>query len=189
MVNALFPNGTARILGKTAPHSLQSRAKGRTAPQILRCRVLIKATEKSAKGNKGGVMFFLLRVAFWLSIVLVLLPSGTASKAPQSTSSVSAIETLSAAGAAVSDMSNFCERQPDACEVGAQAAVAFGQRAQAGAKMVLEFINDRMSEKDAPAAPAVSAKHSQQTLKASDMQPAWRAPRTTQSRDTGRNAS
>jgi hypothetical protein len=140
-------------------------------------------------------MFFLLRVAFWLSIVLVLLPSGTASKAPQTTSSVSAIETLSAAGAAVSDVTQFCDRQPDACEVGAQAAVAFGQRVQAGARMALDFINDRMADtgsvRQAPAQNAAAARHSQQTLKASDMQPAWRgpSPRTTQSRDTGRNAS
>lgn len=141
-------------------------------------------------------MFFLLRVAFWLSIVLVLLPSGTTSKAPQSTSSVSAIETLGAAGAAVSDMTQFCERQPDACEVGAQAAVAFGQRAQAGAKMVLEFINEKMADtgsvKQASSAQtAPAAKHSQHTLKSADMQPAWRAPapRPNQSRDTGRNAS
>ena len=29
-------------------------------------------------------MFFLIRVAFWLSVVLVLLPSGGSQKAPQS---------------------------------------------------------------------------------------------------------
>ena len=126
-------------------------------------------------------MFFLLRVAFWLSIVLVLLPSGTPSKAPQAQASLGAVETLSAAGAAVSDMTQFCGRQPDACEVGAQAAVAFGQRAQAGAKMVFDFINEKVvqgetgSIKPAPVN-ATAARHSQNTLRASDMQPAWRAP-------------
>lgn len=140
-------------------------------------------------------MFFLLRVAFWLSIVLVLLPSGTASKAPQATSSVSAIETLGAAGAAVSDMTQFCERQPDACVVGAQAAAAFGQRAQAGARMVLDFINEKMADtgsiRHTPAQSAPAQKHSQQTLKSSDMQPAWRgpAPRAPQTREASRNAS
>jgi hypothetical protein len=140
-------------------------------------------------------MFFLLRVAFWLSIVLVLLPSGTASKAPQSTASVGAIETLSAAGAAVSDMSAFCDRQPDACEVGAQAAVAFGQRAQAGAKMVFDFINEKMIQNETGSVKSVpaqsAAKPSAHTLRAADMQPAWRAPapapRNAQS--AGRNAS
>lgn len=125
-------------------------------------------------------MFFLLRVAFWLSIVLVLLPSGTTSKAPQAQSAVGAVETLTAAGAAVSDMTQFCDRQPDACEVGAQAAVAFGQRAQAGARMVLDFINEKVVKNETgsikPTPVSLAGKPSQHTLRTSDMQPAWRAP-------------
>ena len=125
-------------------------------------------------------MFFLLRTAFWLSIVLALLPSGgapTASKEP----SLSAIEAMSAAGAAVSDMRQFCERQPDACDVGAQAAVAFGQRAQAGARMVLEFIGDKIVPSEtgsvAPARAAGSpSRPAQHTLTPADLQPAWRGP-------------
>jgi hypothetical protein len=124
-------------------------------------------------------MFFLLRVAFWLSIVLVLLPTG-APKTTQ-TASINPIEAVSAAGAAVSDMSQFCDRQPDACEVGAQAATAFGQRAQAGAKMVLDFINEKMNEtgsiKTQPGKTAEPvSRPAQNTLKASDIQPAWRGP-------------
>ena len=88
-------------------------------------------------------MFFLLRVAFWLTIVLALLPSGGAQQSAQA--KVGPTEAVVAAGAAVSDMSSFCDRQPEACVVGAQAAVAIGQRAQAGAKMVYEFINDHAS--------------------------------------------
>ena len=44
-------------------------------------------------------------------------------------------------------MSQFCERQPDACEVGSQAAVAIGQRAQAGAKMLYEFLNEQLGDR------------------------------------------
>jgi hypothetical protein len=92
-------------------------------------------------------MFFLLRVAFWLTIVLALLPSGGAQQSAQASAQtkVGPTEAVVAAGAAVSDMGSFCERQPDACVVGAQAAVAIGQRAQAGAKMVYEFFNDHAS--------------------------------------------
>ena len=49
-------------------------------------------------------MFFLLRMAFWLGLVLVLLPrdkAPDADKAPQ----IGASEAVSAATAAVSDMS------------------------------------------------------------------------------------
>ncbi len=66
-------------------------------------------------------MFFLLRMAFWLGLVLVLLPrekTPESEKLPQ----IRASEAVSAATAAVSDMSQFCKRQPAACDVGGQAA-------------------------------------------------------------------
>jgi len=131
-------------------------------------------------------MFFLLRVAFWLTIVLALLPSGGAKQSAQA--QIGATDAVVAASAAVSDMTNFCDRQPDACVVGAQAAVAIGQRAQAGAKMVYEFINDYAShggetgsvanskpaDKVASAVRTVPASPgSQSTLKDSDLDPAW----------------
>jgi hypothetical protein len=87
-------------------------------------------------------MFFLLRMAFWLGLVLVLLPrekTPESDKAPQ----VGASEAVSAATAAVSDMGQFCKRQPAACEVGGQAATAIGQRAQDGARQLYKIITDK----------------------------------------------
>ncbi len=89
-------------------------------------------------------MFFLLRVAFWLSIVLVLLPSGDY-QPKAAAPSIGAADAIGAATAAVSDMSGFCQRQPEACEVGGQAAVALGQRAQAGARLLFDVIQDKMA--------------------------------------------
>ena len=66
-------------------------------------------------------MVFLLRVAFWLSIVLVLLPSGDYQLKEQAPR-IGPADAVSAATAAVSDLSGFCDRQPDACAVGGQAA-------------------------------------------------------------------
>ena len=124
-------------------------------------------------------MFFLIRVAFWLSIVILLLPtgkSGQSANGPQF-----ATEAITAAGAAVADMSQFCARQPTACEAGSQAAVAFGQKAQASAKMIYEFLTDRLGPEDpspgaqrSTAAPGTSP--TQDTLTAADRNPAWRAP-------------
>jgi hypothetical protein len=87
-------------------------------------------------------MFFLLRMAFWLGLVLVLLPrekTPESDKLPQ----LGASEAVSAATAAVSDMSQFCKRQPAACEVGGQAATVIGQRAQAGARKLYQIITDK----------------------------------------------
>src|SRR4249919_1820808 len=89
-------------------------------------------------------MFFLLRLAFWLGLVLVLLPrekTPESEKLPQ----IGASEAVQAATAAVSDISQFCKRQPAACEVGGQAATVIGQRAQEGARKLYQIIIDKKS--------------------------------------------
>ena len=92
-------------------------------------------------------MFFLLRMAFWLGLVLVLLPrdkTPESEKLPQ----IGASEAVQAATAAVSDMSQFCKRQPAACEVGGQAATVIGQRAQDGARKLYQIITDKRQQPD-----------------------------------------
>lgn len=146
-------------------------------------------------------MFFLIRMAFWCSVGLALVPMFAGNGASQSTRvNVEAGDAVSAASATVSDLSGFCDRQPGACNIGAQAAVAFGNQAQAGAKIVYEYLNDRASSKDA-ATGSVSANNnaaraqkvqmqngvqknaakstrgaSHDTLTAADLAPAWNGP-------------
>jgi Family of unknown function (DUF5330) len=94
-------------------------------------------------------MFFLFRLAFWLGLVLVLLPrdkTPESEKLPQ----IGASEAVSAATAAVSDMGQFCKRQPAACEVGGQAATVIGQRAQDGARKLYQIITDKPAPPDRP---------------------------------------
>ena len=96
------------------------------------------------RDGRGREMFFLLRMAFWLGLVLVLLPrekTPESDKLPQ----IGASEAVSAATAAVSDMSQFCKRQPAACEVGGQAATVIGHRAQDGARKLYQIITDKRS--------------------------------------------
>jgi Family of unknown function (DUF5330) len=137
------------------------------------------AEDKSA-GKQGRVMRFLLRMAFWLGVVLVLLPSGGSQPTPKP--QVSAGEALWAAKVAVSDMRGFCERHHDACVVGSQAVATLGQRAQAGAKMLYEFLSDQFGPNDAGATratgsvPLPAAKPSQNTLQPADLRPGWRGP-------------
>jgi hypothetical protein len=116
-------------------------------------------------------MRFLLRVAFWLGVVLVLLPSAGTQPTPKT--QVGTAEAVSAARAAVEDLRSFCDRQPDACSVGSQAAVAIGHRAQAGAKMLYEFLNEQLGPQPSDAVGS-TGKVSQQTLTPADLEPAWR---------------
>jgi hypothetical protein len=143
-------------------------------------------------------MWFLLRMAFWLGLVLVLLPrdkNAESQKLPQ----ISAQEAVQAATAAVSDVSQFCKRQPSACEVGGQAATVIGARAQEGARKIYQMMKpaeaDRKSsepekkpaeaDKKAPdhtgsiggdeADPALLEMVSQDTLTPNDLLADWRA--------------
>jgi len=116
-------------------------------------------------------MRFLLRMAFWLGVVLVLLPSAGTQSTPKV--QVGTVEAVSAARAAVGDLRSFCDRQAEACTVGSQAAVAIGHRAQAGAKMLYEFLNERLGPQT-PDAVGSTGKASQQTLTPTDIEPAWR---------------
>ena len=136
-------------------------------------------------------MFFLLRMAFWLGLVLVLLPSGSA-QPNASRTQVGASDALSAASATVGDLRGFCTRQPDACTVGSQVATAIGYKAQAGAKMLYDFLSEALAPREtgsltsgtprdgsnAKATPEKSSPEptSQSTLTPSDLAPAWRGP-------------
>jgi hypothetical protein len=128
-------------------------------------------------------MFFLLRMAFWLGLVLVLLPSGS-SQRPQG-SQVAASEAISAASATVGDLRQFCARQPDACTVGSHVASQLGSRAQAGAKMLYEFVTENLKRqeaggdnagRDGKSDRALADKDSQNTLTPADLATPWRGP-------------
>jgi hypothetical protein len=129
-------------------------------------------------------MMFLLRTAFWLAVVLALLPSfGPKASAPAATG-VEATEAVTAASETLGDMIGFCSRQPNACATGVHLASAIGQRAQAGAKMLYGMVGEQLAktegaaEDGAPAnASAADVKVSQNTLTPADLMPAWRGPR------------
>ena len=89
-------------------------------------------------------MWFLVRLAFWLSLVIVLLP-GAQSQQNTCASQIGATDAISAASAAVSDIRQFCERQPDACATGTEAIEKFGQKAQTGAKLLYRFLHEQAS--------------------------------------------
>ena len=145
-------------------------------------------------------MFFLLRMAFWLGVVCVLLSSGGQSTSPEA--QIDAAQAVTLASAAVTDVRGFCERQPDACEAGGKVAVAIGHKAEAGARTLYDFIS-RLREKSAEKAdgkvdgktdsktvPASLAgksnsgttgslgnnSHNLGTLSPTDLAPAWHAP-------------
>lgn len=92
---------------------------------------------------------FLLRTVFWLSVVVLLLPADTETgeKAPR----VSAFEALVAARTAVSDLSQFCDRNPDVCETGGTAFHVFTDKVRYGVRMIYGYFgNDKAGGGDHP---------------------------------------
>ncbi len=129
---------------------------------------------------------FLLRTAFWMAIVLALLPSfGPKASAPAA-SGLEATDAVTAASQTFGDMIQFCSRQPKACEAGVHLASAIGQRAQAGAKMLYGMVGEKLARADSKtesatedtgAVPSASMEVSQNTLTSADLSPVWRGPR------------
>jgi len=135
-------------------------------------------------------MFFLLRMAFWLGLVLILLPTDSSQREP-ATSEVDTADAVSAASATVEDVRGFCRRQPGACTVGSQVATAIGYKAQAGAKMLYDLLTEALAPRETGSSGNTNGPHSavkigpdkaaahgtsQNTLTPTDLAPAWRGP-------------
>ena len=115
-------------------------------------------------------MFF-IRTAFWLVILILLLP---ASEQEQK-------QVYGTAEAAVKDLSNFCIRNPVVCVQTKSAFDTFTQKAQFGAEMVMDFVEDFDSGETAENAKSdkkfsLFGNRTQNTLNSSDMGPAWSGP-------------
>jgi hypothetical protein len=132
---------------------------------------------------------FLLRTAFWTSVALALLPSFAPTQSSTVPIDLHASEAVTAASATVADVSAFCERRPQACAAGAEFISAFGQRTEAGAKILYELVSERLAKPERtasspsavapptmPPSTAEADKASQHTLTSTDMAPSWRGP-------------
>ena len=84
-------------------------------------------------------MFFLLRMGFLLAIVLALLPLGLKGENGRD---VSVFEAIGLVQAVIADARGFCDRQPQACDVGGQMVVHFKEKAQVGAKWLYETVGE-----------------------------------------------
>ncbi|MEW6122480.1 MAG: DUF5330 domain-containing protein [Pseudomonadota bacterium] len=124
-------------------------------------------------------MFFLLRLAFWLGLVLLLLPL---SISEDGTRQIGAWQALTAAQSAIADASGFCERQPQACAVGGQLLAHLGDKAHAA----VDWLFANVDVNDITGA----GKAGGHALTPQDLTPAWGgdaadAPKSTGSLPTG----
>ncbi|RWD66213.1 MAG: hypothetical protein E5V89_08755 [Mesorhizobium sp.] len=91
-------------------------------------------------------MGFLIRMAFWFSLVLLALPLSVGPD-EDGREAVGPIQALFAAREAVGDIAGICERKPDVCETGKSAMHTITVRAQETAKIAAAMLDDQQSEK------------------------------------------
>jgi hypothetical protein len=121
-------------------------------------------------------MWFLLRLAFWLSLVITLLPITPSQQ--KSASQVGATDALAAVIASISDIRQFCGRQPDACATGSQAIAQFGDKAQTGAKLLYRLLHEQASTVPVKGGVKPSTGDpSSSTLTPADLAVPWHEPR------------
>ena len=125
-------------------------------------------------------MWLLARMVFWLGLIIALLPIAPL-RQDTSSSKVGAVDALSAANAAVTDIRQFCVRQPDAFAAGSEAIAQFVQKAETGAKLFYQFLNERKFKDELPITlkspdrPPTS-RVSSSTLTSTDLAISWRGP-------------
>ncbi|KQZ16409.1 hypothetical protein ASD50_11245 [Mesorhizobium sp. Root552] len=95
-------------------------------------------------------MGFLIRLAFWFSLVLLALPFDVGPD-EQGRESVNPIQALIAAREAVGDIAGICERKPDVCETGASAVHTISERAKQTARIAATLIEDTPAGQAEPA--------------------------------------
>jgi len=133
-------------------------------------------------------MGFLIKAAFWLTIVLLLIPADSGSGRKEDR--VDAADAVAAAQATFEDVRGFCGRQHGACDIGGKLLVTLSDKAQAGAKMLYDFLRDRSNERAAPVSTGstntlVDVETGARTLLPAEREVPWHAPETAGPRRRG----
>jgi hypothetical protein len=103
---------------------------------------------------------FLIRAAFWLSLVILILPREPG--ATREEAGLSTMEAITVAQATLNDFTGFCSRQPDVCAAGEVALETFSAKAKYGAKQLYVYLDGKDGQADSDAnsglqqAPALS---------------------------------
>ncbi|TPW32727.1 DUF5330 domain-containing protein [Pararhizobium mangrovi] len=94
-------------------------------------------------------MRFLIKMAFWFTLVLVLLPLTQPGGTDTDEASAPPLgETLIAATSAVQDVSGICSRRPEVCQTGGEALGALGERAREGAFVAYRFLDRQFGDRE-----------------------------------------
>ena len=88
----------------------------------------------------------ILRTAFWVSAVIILLPAGNDNSPgggkPGAMANVTAQEMVVAASSTAGDVSEFCTRQPGVCDTGSAMFRLFEAKAKNGVQLIYHWASN-----------------------------------------------
>ena len=115
---------------------------------------------------------FLIRTAFWLAIVVLLLPTDAQQQAKLKTTAANA----------VTYASTYCDRNPATCDQGAQYWALFRRKLDFGAQLAFDLAKEHFLPGPAEAVRPARFEAPGHDLRPSDFDPSWRGRRSAQPR-------
>jgi len=118
---------------------------------------------------------FLIRIAFWLGVLILLLPTEERQQA----------KLYETAAATVERVATFCDRNPQTCALTSQFWATFLKKAEFGARVAVDLITSRGAKAEAGVAattkpdgtPAAEPRAiPRNSLTRDDLGPSWRPP-------------
>ena len=96
-------------------------------------------------------MWFLIRGAFWFSLVLVMLPifDQDATDRLSQEQGVELTDALGAAAGVISYATDLCAQKPDVCVKGAETFSTLGSRAREGARVAYTYLDTQFVDEAA----------------------------------------
>lgn len=168
--------------------------------RLKTCRGIVLPTITHLNRSKDNFAVFLIKAAFWICVVIMLVPVDTGPAKVETATKAQYSEPLShqavgAARATVTDMSSFCDRNPDVCQTGSKFLTHFAAKAAAVAGKVFTMVSSSSApaprvapnaatqpaglDRNAPAGssePAFEPVRTQRTLLPSDRSAPWVGP-------------
>lgn len=111
---------------------------------------------------------FLFRTVFWLSLVVLVLPTDAQQQA----------KLYQSVSAAAHQAATFCDRNREICAKGAEHWATFRSKLEFGARMAMDIASERLQGDGAARPGGAPVKPVSGTLTPHDLGPAWRGVTT-----------
>ena len=106
---------------------------------------------------------FIVRTVFWLSLVVLILPTDARQQELMTSKVISTVQHIT----------TFCDRNEKICENGAHYWGVFRQKADYGFQLAISLVTERLSGEETDSK-ATLQRSSNSTLRPADLSPAWR---------------